>query len=266
MMLFSPRVPSLMEKAEWPPSLPPHRETRMFPELPWAVSQCWDGDITLVLFQMDAGRIGGEIKTCWRPKGKHLPTGKLWLRLANVCPDDERLPWKVFSVWFLTWPVLPVHSLHGMYVCVCSFVSVYLCVPVCSCVCMFAYVIAVCVCSYACLYVSLYVYVCLSVCLFICVRLCMRSLCLCIFFSVFFVYVCLFLPVCVHLCISVSKCVCASPVYVYLCLCVCLSVCLSVCLREWMLMHTGWWERRGIFTTLLWLLEGGCGISCVENI
>lgn len=218
---------------------------------------------------MDARRMGGETKTCWQPKEKHLPIGKPWLRLANVCPADECLPWKVFLVWFLTWPVLPVHSLHGMFVffCICVSVHPYMfwCVYICICCC------CCCMCSYACLYVFVCDYICLPV--YQCVCLCVTCLCLCIFLSLhLYMYIRLFLSVSVHLCVSVFKCVYVSRVYVYMCIYLCLSM--------WMLTHTGWWERRGrklsfpflhilwacfgIFATLLWLLEGGCGISWNE--
>ena len=175
---------------------------------------------------MDARRMGGETKTCWQPKEKHLPIGKPWLRLANVCPADECLPWKVFLVWFLTWPVLPVHSLHGMFVffCICVSVHPYMfwCVYICICCC------CCCMCSYACLYVFVCDYACLPVCLSISVSVsvwhacaCVYScLCICICISVYF---CLSVYICVFLYLSV--CMCLVSTYI----CVSISVCLCEC-------------------------------------
>lgn len=126
--------------------------------------------------------MGGEIKTCWQPKEKYLPTGKLWLRLANVCPAGETSSEGHFC--FGSLPVLPVHSLHGMYLCVCVFVcgGILLCI---------------CVCSFVCLCV-------LPVCL-VCVRrcVCVWYVCVCMSVSIYVhVHLCVFACICVSLCLS----------------------------------------------------------------
>ena len=71
-----------------------------------------------------------------------------------------------------------------VYVCICVYIYVYICVCMCVYVCMY---VCVCTCVYVCLYICVGVCVCIYLCVCLCVCICV---CVCVYIYIYiYIYV-----------------------------------------------------------------------------